>query len=44
MCVMAVRDALESRLKPVATNAPSRQWYHPTVWRYLVTGLSKGVW
>lgn len=44
MCVTAVRDALDGQLEPVATNAPSRQWYHPTVWQYLLTGLSKGVW
>ena len=44
MCVTAVRDALEGRLRPVATEAPSRQWYHPTVWQYVLTGLSKGVW
>jgi folate-dependent phosphoribosylglycinamide formyltransferase PurN len=44
MCVAAVRDALAGRLKPVATNAPSRQWYHPTVWQYVLTGLRKGVW
>jgi len=44
ICVTAVRDALEGRLKPVATNAPSRQWYHPTVWQYVLTGLRKGVW
>jgi folate-dependent phosphoribosylglycinamide formyltransferase PurN len=44
ICVQAVRDALEGTLKPIATNAPSRQWYHPTVWRYLWTGVTKGVW
>ena len=44
MCVRAVRDALERRLRPVASNAPSRQWYHPTIWQYLTTGLRKGVW
>ena len=44
MCVTAVGDALAGRLKPVATSAPSRQWYHPTVWQYVLTGLRKGVW
>src|SRR4051794_3127459 len=44
MCVTAVRDALEGRLKPLVTNAPSRQWYHPTVWQYVLTGLRRGVW
>jgi folate-dependent phosphoribosylglycinamide formyltransferase PurN len=44
ICVQAVRDALEGKLRPVTIDAPSRQWYHPTVWRYLWTGLTKGVW
>jgi folate-dependent phosphoribosylglycinamide formyltransferase PurN len=44
MCVSAVRDALGGKLKPVASDAPSRQWYHPTIWQYLATGLRKGVW
>ncbi len=43
-CIAAVRDALEGKLKPVATSGPSRQWYHPTVWQYLWTGLTRGVW
>jgi folate-dependent phosphoribosylglycinamide formyltransferase PurN len=44
MCVQAVRDALEDRLRPVTTDAPSRQWYHPTIWQYVWTGLTRGVW
>ena len=44
MCVRAVRDALEGGLRPVASDAPSRQWYHPTIWQYVATGLRKGVW
>lgn len=45
MCVQAVRDALEGGLKPVAAgDVPSRQWYHPTVWQYLWTGATRGVW
>lgn len=26
------------------TDAESRVWYHPTLWGYLWTGLTKGVW
>jgi folate-dependent phosphoribosylglycinamide formyltransferase PurN len=44
ICMQAVRDALDGTLKPVTIDAPSWQWYHPTVWRYLWTGLTKGVW
>ena len=32
------------RLKPTTPDMPSRQWYHPTVWFYLWTGLTRGVW
>ncbi len=44
LCVRAVRDVLEGGLRPVASDAPSRQWYHPTIWQYVATGLRKGVW
>ena len=44
ICVRAVGDALEGRLTIVPSDGPSRQWYHPTIWRYLATGLSRGVW
>ncbi|MBX3568586.1 MAG: formyl transferase [Rhizobiaceae bacterium] len=44
ICVRAVGDALEGRLKPVETGLPSRQWYHPTIWFYLWTGLVRRVW
>lgn len=44
MCVEAVGDVLEGRLAPRAPEGPSRQWYHPTIWFYLWTGLKRGVW
>ena len=44
MCVQAVGDALKGELRAVQTSAPSRQWYHPTIWQYLATGFSRGVW
>jgi len=44
ICVRAVEDALERRLKPVATDLPSGLWYHPTLWGYLWTGITRGVW
>ncbi|RUW74254.1 formyl transferase, partial [Mesorhizobium sp. M1E.F.Ca.ET.063.01.1.1] len=25
-------------------NLPSKQWFHPTIWFYLWTGLTKRVW
>jgi hypothetical protein len=30
--------------KPVASDGPSRLWFHPTIWAYIWTGLTKGVW
>ncbi|HTV72028.1 MAG TPA: formyl transferase [Rhizobiaceae bacterium] len=42
--MQAVRDALDGTLKPVRVDLPSMQWFHPTLWRYVWTGLTKGVW
>ena len=44
ICIDAVGDALAGRLSPKATDMPSKQWYHPTLWFYLWTGITKGVW
>lgn len=44
MCVAAIEDALAGRLTVTDTNLPSRQWYHPTLWSYLWTGIRRGVW
>ena len=44
ICIRAVEDALASRLALQKPDMPSMQWYHPTIWFYLWTGLTKGVW
>ena len=44
ICVQGVKDALEGRLISSNPDLPSKQWYHPTIWFYLWTGLTKGVW
>lgn len=44
ICAQGVEDALAGRLAPATPDMPSRQWYHPTIWFYLWTGLTKGVW
>jgi folate-dependent phosphoribosylglycinamide formyltransferase PurN len=44
ICIRGVRDALEGKLRPVVASGPSRQYYHPTAWQYLWTGLTRGVW
>ena len=42
--VKAVEDALEGRLKPYQRDLPSRQYYFPTFFSYIWTGLTRGVW
>ncbi|PBB21239.1 formyl transferase [Mesorhizobium sp. WSM4313] len=44
ICVEAVGNALAGRLETIDTGLPSKQWYHPTIWFYLWTGLTKRVW
>lgn len=44
ICVEAVRDALAGKLVTIDPGLPSKQWYHPTIWFYLWTGLTKRVW
>lgn len=40
----AIRDALDGRLNPRRVNLPSQQWFPPTLWQYLATGFTRGVW
>jgi folate-dependent phosphoribosylglycinamide formyltransferase PurN len=44
MTVRAVEDAAAGRLVPMASDLPSQQFYHPTLWFYLKTALTIGVW
>lgn len=44
ICVEAVRDALAGKLMTFDPGLPSKQWYHPTIWFYLWTGLTKRIW
>lgn len=44
ICVEAVRDALAGKLVTIKPDLPSKQWYHPTIWFYLWTGVRRGVW
>jgi folate-dependent phosphoribosylglycinamide formyltransferase PurN len=43
-CVKVVEDMLTGQERVLPPVGQSRQWYHPTLWRYLWTGLSRGVW
>lgn len=40
----AIEDALQGRLNPKVVELPSQQFFPPTLWRYLATGLFRGVW
>ncbi|WP_373502604.1 formyl transferase [Aestuariivirga sp.] len=42
--IRSVEDALAGRLKPVAADGPSREFFHPTLWSYLWTALRRGIW
>lgn len=42
--VEAIREALTGQLKPYRPAGPSHLRYPPTVWRWLWTGLRRGVW
>jgi folate-dependent phosphoribosylglycinamide formyltransferase PurN len=40
----AIEDASQGRLAPKAVDLPSRKWFPPTLWGYLATGLTRGIW
>jgi folate-dependent phosphoribosylglycinamide formyltransferase PurN len=44
LLIRAVEDALAGRLAPHKVELPSRQWFHPTLWGYVHTGVVYGVW
>ena len=46
LLIAAIEDALAGRLATVkpAAHEISRQFYHPTLWGYVRTGLRRGIW
>jgi formyl transferase-like protein len=44
LLIRAIEDAVAGRLQPRTVNLPSRQWFHPTLWGYITTGMMRGVW
>ena len=44
ICAKAMADALNGTLKPQTVDLPSQQWFHPPIWAYVWTGLTKGIW
>jgi methionyl-tRNA formyltransferase len=43
-CISAIKDALNGTLKPIPASGPSAQRFHPPIWSYLWTGLTRGIW
>jgi folate-dependent phosphoribosylglycinamide formyltransferase PurN len=44
ICIDTVTAALAGRLATIDPGLPSKQWYHPTIWFYLWTGMKRGIW
>ena len=44
LAVQAIDDTIEGKLTPKRVNLPSKQWFHPTLWGYLWTGITRSVW
>ena len=44
LLLKAVREARGGPLGTLQTGGESRQYYHPTLWGYVATGLGRGVW
>jgi hypothetical protein len=39
----AVADALAGRLQTIEVSGKSRLYYHPTIWRYAINRVRRGV-
>jgi len=44
LLLKAVRDARSGQLTSLHPEGESRQYYHPTLWGYVATGVRSGVW
>jgi len=40
----AAQDAVDGKLKPQKMDLPSHLWSHPTIWRYVWSGVIRGAW
>jgi folate-dependent phosphoribosylglycinamide formyltransferase PurN len=40
----AAQDAVDGKLKPQKMDLPSHLWSHPTIWRYVWSGVLRGAW
>lgn len=44
LVIAALEDALSGKLRPQTSTLPSRQYFIPTLWQYLWTAATRGVW
>jgi len=44
LLVKAVEDILAGKLRTREDTLGSKQWFHPTIWGYIWTGLRRNVW
>lgn len=44
MCIDVLKLATTDAMTTIQSAGDSRQWYHPPLWQYLRTGITKGVW
>jgi folate-dependent phosphoribosylglycinamide formyltransferase PurN len=44
IAVEAAREVLAGTARMLEVDLPSRQYFHPPIWSYVWTGLTKGVW
>jgi hypothetical protein len=42
--VRAVQDVLDGNLQTMTSDLPSVQRFHPPIWTYLATGLTRRIW
>lgn len=43
LLLLAINDALTMQLKPFKPSGKSGQWYHPTIWKYILLRLTKAI-
>ncbi|MCP4314737.1 MAG: formyl transferase [Hyphomicrobiales bacterium] len=44
ICISAVRDVVAGKARPISSDLPSNQWYHPPIWAYVWHGITRGIW
>ena len=44
LAIQAIEDAITVKLNPRRIDLQSKQWFHPTIWGYVWTGVTRHVW